>query len=298
MGLEEKVNTILQTLRDLQISLQYIKDPSETASELQTSIQNLNLMLLGVEEKFESNITNTNNKIDSISQILGSIKFDTGLQSSIQQLPPLISSFEESLRSIQTTFEKTTEETRNDLKFIKVSYVEDVVVNMRNLSHEITDMIRNSGEKTNNLFEASVASYTPIQEQLNNIETSLNTLIENQSDQLTTVAELRDSVNAIIQVELSSLRDRIAIYLEASVNELKTSVTERLASQDGSIQRLAATNQQLNQTVATLPELIKKEIDVAIESKIIQELASMKKEMKRMIAFIVRDTRSKKTSDT
>ena len=92
MGLEENIDTILQILRDLQISLQYIKDPSETASELQSSIKNLNFLLLGVEEKFETNTTNTNSKIDSMAQIVGSIKFDTELQSSIQQLPPLISS--------------------------------------------------------------------------------------------------------------------------------------------------------------------------------------------------------------
>ncbi len=297
MGLEENINAIQQTLRELQISLQSVKDPSETVSVLQASIQNLNLMLLGVEEKFETNATNTNQKIDSMSQIIDSIKFDPGLQSSIQQLPPLVSSFEESLRSIQKTFEKTTEETRNDLKFIKVSYVEDVVVNMRNLSKEITDMVRTSGEKTNQQFEASVTSFTPIQEQLNNIETSLNSLIENQTDQLSTVAELRDRVNAIIQVELSSLRDRIAIYLESSVNELKTAVTERLASQDVNLQTLIATTKQLTQTVSALPEMVKKEIDEAVESKIIKEINDMKKEMKRMTAFIVRSQRKKKSEE-
>ncbi|MHA2074790.1 MAG: hypothetical protein ACW97X_09240 [Candidatus Hodarchaeales archaeon] len=286
MGLEDNINAILQILKELQLSLQ-------TGSDLQASVHNLNLMLLGVEEKFETSATNTNSKIDSISQIVESIKFDPELQSSIQQLPPLISTFEESLRSIQRTFESTTEETRNDLKFIKVSYVEDVVVNMRNLSQEITDMIKNSGNKTNQLYEASVTSFTPIQEKLDSIETSLNALIENQADQLTTVGELRDRVNAIIQVELASLRDRIVIYLESSVNELKTSVTERLASQDGSIQQLAATNRKLNQTVAALPEIIKAEIDAAVESKIIQELGSMNKQMRKMTAFIVRSQKDK-----
>ncbi|MHA2304042.1 MAG: hypothetical protein ACXACU_01530 [Candidatus Hodarchaeales archaeon] len=286
MGLEDNINAILQILKELQLSLQ-------TGSDLQASVHNLNLMLLGVEEKFETSATNTNSKIDSISQIVESIKFDPELQSSIQQLPPLISKFEESLRSIQRTFESTTEETRNDLKFIKVSYVEDVVVNMRNLSQEITDMIKNSGNKTNQLYEASVTSFTPIQEKLDSIETSLNALIENQADQLTTVGELRDRVNAIIQVELASLRDRIVIYLESSVNELKTSVTERLASQDGSIQQLAATNRKLNQTVAALPEIIKAEIDAAVESKIIQELGSMNKQMRKMTAFIVRSQKDK-----
>ncbi|MFX0085360.1 MAG: hypothetical protein ACFFAU_06775 [Candidatus Hodarchaeota archaeon] len=285
MGLEDNINSILQIIREVQSTLQ---DPSLMGSELQTSIQNLSVLLLGIEEKFDT-------QIKSITQTLDTIKFNPELQTSIQQLPNVISSLEESLRAIQKTFETTTEETRNDLKFIKVSYVEDVVVNMRNLSQEITEIVQNSVEKTNQLYEASVESFTPIQEHLNKIENSLNALIENQTDQLTTVAELRDRVNAIIQVELASLRDRIAIYLEASVNELKTSVTERLANQEGILQRLANANQQLNQTVAALPEMIKQEIDNAVESKIIQELNSMKKETKKMSAFVISEMK-KRTS--
>ncbi len=285
MGLEDNINSILQIIREVQSTLQ---DPSLMGSELQTSIQNLSVLLLGIEEKFDT-------QIRSITQTLDTIKFNPELQTSIQQLPNVISSFEESLRAIQKTFETTTEETRNDLKFIKVSYVEDVVVNMRNLSQEITGIVQNSVEKTNQLYEASVENFIPIQEHLNNIENSLNALIENQTDQLTTVAELRDRVNAIIQVELASLRDRIAIYLEASVNELKTSVTERLANQEGILQRLANANQQLNQTVAALPNMITQEIDKAIESKIIQELNLMKKETKKMSAFVISEMK-KRTS--
>ncbi len=285
MGLEDNINSILQIIREIQSTLQ---DPSLMGSELQTSIQNLSVLLLGIEEKFDT-------QIRSITQTLDTIKFNPELQTSIQQLPNVISSFEESLRAIQKTFETTTEETRNDLKFIKVSYVEDVVVNMRNLSQEITGIVQNSVEKTNQLYEASVENFIPIQEHLNNIENSLNALIENQTDQLTTVAELRDRVNAIIQVELASLRDRIAIYLEASVNELKTSVTERLANQEGILQRLANANQQLNQTVAALPNMITQEIDKAIESKIIQELNLMKKETKKMSAFVISEMK-KRTS--
>lgn len=288
MGLEENINHILQVIREMQLSLQQIKDPSKISSELQTSIQNLSVVLLGIEKKFDISSQNTENKIESIVQVVDSLNLDPQLQTSIQELPRSISAFEESLRSIQNTFETTTEETRNDLKFIKVSYVEDVVVNMRNLSQQITEMVGGSAEKTNQLYESSVNNFLPILEQLNNIESSLNALIENQTDQLTTVAELRDRVNAIIQVELASLRDRIAIYLEASVNELKTSVTEQLANQEGSLQRLTSATQQLNQTVALLPEMMKQEINTAVEEKIIQEITAMKKEMKKMTAFIIR----------
>lgn len=295
MGLEENINHILQVIREMQLSIQQIKDPSKISSELQTSIQNLSVVLLGIEKKFDISSQNTENKIESIVQVVDSLNLDPQLQTSIQELPRSISAFEESLRSIQNTFETTTEETRNDLKFIKVSYVEDVVVNMRNLSQQITEMVGGSAEKTNQLYESSVNNFLPILEQLNNIESSLNALIENQTDQLTTVAELRDRVNAIIQVELASLRDRIAIYLEASVNELKTSVTEQLANQEGSLQRLTSATQQLNQTVALLPEMVKQEINTAVEEKIIQEITAMQKEMKKMTAFIIRSQRKPET---
>ena len=295
MGLEENINHILQVIREMQLSLQQIKDPSKISSELQTSIQNLSVVLLGIENKFDISSQNTQNKIESIVQVIDSINLDPQLQTSIQELPRSITAFEESLRIVQNTFETTAEETRNDLKFIKVSYVEDVVVNMRNLSQQITEMVRSSAEKTNQLYESSVNNFLPILEQLNNIESSLNALIENQTDQLTTVAELRDRVNAIIQVELASLRDRIAIYLEASVNELKTSVTEQLANQEGSIQRLTSATQQLNQTVASLPEMIKQEINTAIEEKIKKELESMQKKIKNMTAFIVQSQRKPET---
>jgi len=295
MGLEENINYILQVIREMQIALQQIKDPSKISSELQTSIQNLSVVLLGIEKKVDISSQNTQNKIESIVQVVDSINLDPQLQTSIQELPRSISSFEESLKIVQNTFETTAEETRNDLKFIKVSYVEDVVVNMRNLSQQITEMVRGSSEKTNQLYESSVNNFLPILEQLNNIENSLNALIENQTDQLTTVAELRDRVNAIIQVELASLRDRIAIYLEASVNELKTSVTEQLANQEGSLQRLTSATQQLNQTVASLPELMKQEINIAVEEKIIQKLESMQKRIKKMTSFIVKSQRKPET---
>jgi len=297
MGLEENINHIIQAIREIQLSLQQIKDPSKISSELQTSIQNISVVLLGIEEKFDISSQNTQNKIESIVQVIDSINLDPQLQTSIQELPRSISAFEESLRVIQNTFETTTEETRNDLKFIKVSYVEDVVVNMRNLSQQITEMVRSSAEKTNQLYESSVNNFLPILEQLNNIESSLNALIENQTDQLTTVAELRDRVNAIIQVELASLRDRIAIYLEASVNELKTSVTEQLANQEGSLQRLTSVTQQLNQTVASIPEMIKQEINTAVEEKIIKEIKLMKKETKKLTATIIRSQRTPDDDD-
>ncbi|MFX0122801.1 MAG: hypothetical protein ACFFAE_04130, partial [Candidatus Hodarchaeota archaeon] len=189
------------------------------------------------------------------------------------------------------TFEKTSEETKNDLKFIKVSYVEDVVGNMRTLSNKITEEVSDYNTRTTALYEATVNHFGEIVEKLNNIESSLNALVENQADQLATVADLRDRVSAIIQVELASLRDRIAIYLETTINELKTSVTERLAVQDGTLQNLTRVTERLTQNIAALPEVVKQQIDTAVETRVTEELASMKKEMKKMTALIIQATK-------
>jgi len=171
--------------------------------------------------------------------------------------------------------------------------VEDVVGNMRNLSSQISDMVKTSTEKTKEEYEATQLLFTVINETLQQIESRLNSLLENQADQLATVGELRDRVNAIIQVELSSLRDRIVIYLEASVNELKTSVSERMAYQDESLKRLTTSIERMNQNISALPQVIQQEIDTAVQTKVNTQLEYMEKEMKKMTAFIVKSQRSK-----
>ena len=291
MGIEDGIKSIhqvafenkqsLNRIQDLLSSLNEMQDSPQKSFEFQSSVQNLSVALLNLEEKIESTF-----------QLVESSRISSELQSSIENLPNMITNLEESLGNIQKTFETTTEETKNDLKFIKVSYVEDVVGNMRNLSNIITDNVKSSSERTTALYEASVENFVSIDEKLKNIESTLNALIENQADQLATVADLRDRVNAIIQVELASLRDRIAIYLESNVNELKTSVTERLAIQDGTLQTLTQATEQLAQNISALPGIIKQEINTAVETRIITELTSMKKEMKKMTAFIIRTQRS------
>lgn len=280
MGLEEDIRNIKQEVFEIRQALQLIKDPSQMVAEVQSSLQNL---FLG--------ISNLENGLASIQQIFDASKISSELQDSIQNLPLVITNLEESIGSFQKTFETTAEETKNDLKFIKVSYVEDVVGSMRKLSDEISNIVNTSSEEIRGRFEASVNNFVVISDKLNDIESDLNALIENQTDQLATVAELRDRVNAIIQVELASLRDRIAIYLESSVNELKTSVTERLGTQDSTLQKLTKVTGQLTQNIAALPEVIKQQIDTAIETRVTAELASMKKEMKKMTALIIQATK-------
>ncbi|UCG03041.1 MAG: hypothetical protein JSW11_03445 [Candidatus Heimdallarchaeota archaeon] len=294
MGIEDGIKNIqqmtlenkqsLNKIQDFVSTLQGIQDPSQ-------SIQNLSMVLLNFEEKLEQSNEKMRGEMNSILELVDSSRISTGLQSSIESLPQMILSLEESLGTILSTFEKTSEETKNDLKFIKVSYVEDVVGNMRNLSKEIIDKVNSSNDRTTALYEASVGHFGEIVEKLNNIESSLNALVENQADQLATVADLRDRVSAIIQVELASLRDRIAIYLETTINELKTSVTERLAVQDGTLQKLTKVTKQLTQNIAALPEVIKQQIDSAVETRVTAELASMKKEMKKMTALIIQATK-------
>jgi len=230
---------------------------------------------------------------DQLSQEIQNTRISGTLQNSIQALPQIIQTLEQSISSFQEAFKSLATETRDDLKFIKVSYVEDVVGNMRNLSSQISDMVKTSTEKTKEEYEATQLLFTVINETLQQIESRLNSLLENQADQLATVGELRDRVNAIIQVELSSLRDRIVIYLEASVNELKTSVSERMAYQDESLKRLTTSIERMNQNISALPQVIQQEIDTAVQTKVNTQLEYMEKEMKKMTAFIVKSQRSK-----
>jgi hypothetical protein len=285
MGIEDGIKSIqqmtienkqsLNRIQDVVSSLKGFRDPSE-------SIEKLSMVMLSFEEN-----------MNSLLEIVESSRISSELQSAIDSLPQMISSLEESLGTILSTFEKTSEETKNDLKFIKVSYVEDVVGNMRTLSNKITDEVSDSNNRTTALYEAAVGHFGEIVEKLNNIESSLIALVENQADQLATVADLRDRVSAIIQVELASLRDRIAIHLETSVNEMKTSVTERLANQDGSLQNLTRVTNQLTQNIQAMPALVKQQIEAAVEARVTTELASMEKEMKKMTAFIVRAMKGK-----
>ncbi|NHJ01909.1 MAG: hypothetical protein EAX86_07170 [Candidatus Heimdallarchaeota archaeon] len=268
MGLEDNVNEILRMTLKLKESIDRFGS-SNLTEEFQASAHELQRQML------------------VITSILEDSKIDTSLQNSIKNLPTMISNLTEALNAIQRTFEKTTEETRNDLKFIKVSYVEDVVVSMRNLSNEITEIVKEAASTTKGQYEATVNNFVSILEQVKRIEDSLNALIQNQTDQLATVADLRDRVNAIIQVELASLRDRIAIYLEASVNELKTSVTERLVSQETAIKQLTLKTDQLINRVANLPEAMKQEMNAVIESEIKSELSETRKEVKKMTALII-----------
>ena len=88
---------------------------------------------------------------------------------------------------------------------------------------------------------------------------------------------------------------QITIYLESSVNELKTSVAERLASQEEAVSKLTESTRQLTQTVPALPEVLSQQIDSSVETKVVSEIESMKKEMKKMTAFIIRTQRTSET---
>ncbi|MFX0050218.1 MAG: hypothetical protein ACFE8U_02900 [Candidatus Hermodarchaeota archaeon] len=323
MGLEENINQILQLSTEIKQGLQAFQNPSQITEGVALAVNDLSDRLTVLQDKFRSDFEvvlhqTQNSSKDMAEGIESSIadlsmqltilqeKFRTDLESVLQEaketskaispetldaiarLPPVLINLEESFTTLSHKFETTTTQTKDDLKFIKVSYVEDVVGNIRNLSKEMMDTLINATERTKGLYEASVNSFTPISEGLNIIESNLMALVENQTDQLAAVAELRDRVNAIIQVELAALKDRITIYLESSVNELKTSVSEQLAIQNDTIRKLSETTQQLAQSIAALPSLINQEINTTVETRIVPEIDSMKKEMKKMTAFIIR----------
>jgi len=288
LGIEESLKRI-ETLNAQVIKfLSESQDFSQIRSELEKSLHNFSVVVMDLETKFQENARTIVRQVQESYSGL-----NPQVINSIAQLPPVLATLEESLSQLSGSFKDTQKELKKDLDSIKASYVTDIVGRMGSLSKNITEMVATSTEKTKNQYETSITSFVSISEDLKGMESNLQTLIENQTDQLATIAELRDRVNAIIQVELSSLRDRITIYLENSVNELKTSVTERLMDQDGSIQRLTQTVEKLNQAVVQLPEVIKNEVNLAVDTKLISSINNMEKENRKMIAIILNTLREK-----
>ncbi len=283
MGIEQGINNILSLSQQILQTMKESQDIGQIRTALEKSLHNFSVVVVDLETKFQENAQTI---------IHGMRESYAGLNpevlASIAQLPPVLDSLETSLTELGVTFKKTEQDIKEDLKTIKVSYVEDVVGRTRKLSESITEMVETSTERSSNQYEASISSFVSISEDLKAIQSNLNALIENQSDQLATVAELRDRVSAIIQVELASLRDHININLESSVTELKTSVTERLMVQDGSIQKLTQAIERLDQSIVQLPAIVKKEINLGVEEKIIPTIKKMDKDMKKLTALVMK----------
>ncbi len=259
------------------------QDFTQIRTELEKSLHNFSVVVMDLEAKFQENARAIVRQVQESYSGL-----NPEVITSIARLPPVLATLEESLSGLSVTFQNIEGEIKKDLDSIKASYVTEVVGRMGVLSRDLTEMVATSTEKSNNQYETSITSFVSISEDLKGMESNLKALIENQTDQLATVAELRDRVNAIIQVELTSLRDRITIYLENSVNELKTSVTERLMVQDGSLQQLTQAVERLNQAVIKIPEVIKNEVNLVVDTKLVSTIENMEKENRRMIAIIMK----------
>jgi hypothetical protein len=282
LGIEESLKQILDMNVKIFQTLQQSQDVSQIRTELESSIQNFSDVALAIDAKFQESARTIIRHVQESYEGL-----NPELLASIAQLPPVLATLEASLSEIETTFKNTEVKIKEDLRSIRAAYVEDVLGRMNTLAESISESVSVSTEKTSNLYEASITQFVQTSEDLKTMESHLNSLIENQTDQLATVAELRDRVSAIIQVELASLRDHININLENSVNELKTSVTERLMVQDGTIQRLSQAVEGLNQSVSNLPEVIKGEINLAVDTKLISTIEKMEKENKKTTALVV-----------
>lgn len=283
MGIEQGINNILSLSQQILQTMKESQDIGQIRTALEKSLHNFSVVVVDLETKFQENAQTI---IHGMRESYAGLNPD--VLASIAQLPPVLDSLETSLTELGVTFKKTEQDIKEDLKTIKVSYVEDVVGRTRKLSESITEMVETSTERSSNQYEASISSFVSISEDLKAMQSNLNALIENQSDQLATVAELRDRVSAIIQVELASLRDHININLESSVTELKTSVTERLMVQDGSIQKLTQAIERLDQSIVQLPAIVKKEINLGVEEKIIPTIKKMDKDMKKLTALVMK----------
>ncbi len=262
--------------------LQQSQDISQIRQELESSIRNFSDVAIQIDAKFQESARTIIRHVQESYEGL-----NPEILASIAQLPPVLGTLESTLNEIETIFKTTQVKIEEDLNKIKAGYVDDVVGRMKDLSANLTGMIQVSTENTRNQYAASIDSFVSVSDDLKTMESHLNSLIENQTDQLATVADLRDRVSAIIQVELASLRDHININLENSVNELKTSVTERLMVQDGTIQRLSQSVDKLNESVSSLPEVIKGEINLAVDTKLISTIEKMEKENRKTTALVV-----------
>ena len=269
--------------------VQQSQDVSQIRKELESSMRNFSDVAIAIEAKFQESARTIIRHVQESYEGL-----NPEILASIAQLPPVLATLESSLNEIEGTFTSTQVRIEEDLNKIKAGYVDDVVGRMKDLSDKLIEMIQNSTEKTTNQYALSIDSFVSISDDLKTMESHLNSLIENQTDQLATVADLRDRVSAIIQVELTSLRDHININLENSVNELKTSVTERLVVQDGTIQRLSQAIEGLTQSVANLPGVIKNEVNLAVDTKLIERIKSMEDESKKTTAFVLKALREQK----
>jgi hypothetical protein len=283
LGIEEGIKRIETLNKQILTVINESQDFSQIRKELEKSLHNFSVVVMDLEAKFQENARAIVRQVQESYSGL-----NPEVITSIAQLPPVLATLEESLSGLSVTFQNTEGEIKKDLDSIKASYVTEVVGRMGVLSRDLTEMVATSTEKSSNQYETSITSFVSISEDLKGMESNLKALIENQTDQLATVAELRDRVNAIIQVELTSLRDRITIYLENSVNELKTSVTERLMVQDGSLQQLIQTVERLNQAVIKIPEVIKNEVNLVVDTKLVSTIENMEKENRRMIAIIMK----------
>ncbi|MHA1976945.1 MAG: hypothetical protein ACW98I_08615 [Candidatus Hodarchaeales archaeon] len=282
MGIEESLKQLLEINLKIYQNLQQSQDISQIRQELESSIRNFSDVALAIDAKFQENARTIIRHVQESYEGL-----NPEILASIAQLPPILATLESSLNEIETTFKATESKINEDLRSIRAAYVEDVLGKMNILAEHISESVRASTESTSNKYEMSIDSFVKITEDMKTMDSHLGSLIENQTDQLATVADLRDRVSAIIQVELVSLRDHININLENSVNELKTSVTERLMVQDGSIQRLSQAIEALNQSVTQLPGVIKNEINIAVDEKLISTITAMEKESKRLTALVV-----------
>jgi len=288
LGIEDGIKRIETLLKQVITKLNESQDFSPIRKEFEKSLQNFSVVVLDLETKFQENARSMVRQVQESYSGLNPEVIE-----SITKLPPVLATLEASLDQLLIRFSNTEGEIKKDLDSIKASYVTEVVGRMGVLSRDLTELVAISTEKSSNQYETSITSFVSITEDLKGMESNLKALIENQTDQLATLAELRDRVNAIIQVELASLRDRITIYLENSVNELKTSVTERLMVQDGSLQSLNQTVEQLNKAVIQLPKVIRNEVKSAVDKEINPTIQKMEKENKKMTAMILKILREK-----
>ena len=122
MGIEESLKRI-ETLNTQVIKfLSESQDFSQIRSELEKSLHNFSVVVMDLESKFQENARTIVREVQESYSGL-----NPQVISSITQLPPVLSTLEESLGQLDTLFRETQEDIKKDLDSIKASYVTEVV---------------------------------------------------------------------------------------------------------------------------------------------------------------------------
>jgi hypothetical protein len=177
-------------------------------------------------------------------------------------------------------------EIKDSLDGLKLGYIDTVLKKLETMSETINSELTVNTEKIQNFFEASTNSVIELSENYEIINQSISSLSSNQSDQLETLASVRDTLTGIVQVELKALKDQVTMFLEQSVNEIKMLNVEtknEITNLLGKMHQLEVHFVQFNKN--------QQELKKSIEEVLTKKLHTSEQAIQRKIAMILNELR-------